>query len=219
MVNSKKKMNKSTVAIVVLALLLVLSLVLTATGAWFTDKDSVKQDSNLQFGKVAISLDGTTNAGNWTNLGTAEGNVMPGSSYTGTITLTNDGDEDVWVRIGTQTATLTIGNETITGVDSITVTFAMDTTGGNKGAEKKSDEVYGLAAGAKQDFVVTVTIDGATTGNTITVGDKTVTLNNGTTNVAGKLSVELAIDAVQKANNADASFPTTVEEAKANAQG
>ena len=38
MVNSKKKMNKSTVAIVVLALLLVLSLVLTATGAWFTDK-------------------------------------------------------------------------------------------------------------------------------------------------------------------------------------
>lgn len=38
MVNSKK-MSKSTVAIVLLSLLLVLSLILTATGAWFTSGD------------------------------------------------------------------------------------------------------------------------------------------------------------------------------------
>ena len=38
MVNSKK-MSKSTVAIVLLSLLLVLSLILTATGAWFTAGD------------------------------------------------------------------------------------------------------------------------------------------------------------------------------------
>lgn len=54
MVNSKKKMNKSTVAIVVLALLLVLSLVLTATGAWFTDTANNNSVGSVTFGKIEI---------------------------------------------------------------------------------------------------------------------------------------------------------------------
>jgi hypothetical protein len=57
MVNSKK-MNKSSVAIVLLALLLVLSLVLTATGAWFTDKEE-GTDVELTFGHIDINVDAT----------------------------------------------------------------------------------------------------------------------------------------------------------------
>ena len=53
MVNSKK-INKSTVAIVVLSLLLVLSLVLTATGAWFTDKATQENAGSVTFGTVVI---------------------------------------------------------------------------------------------------------------------------------------------------------------------
>lgn len=58
MVNSKK-MSKSTVAIVLLSLLLVLSLILTATGAWFTSTGSKDGQTTIEFGKVAVSVDGT----------------------------------------------------------------------------------------------------------------------------------------------------------------
>lgn len=53
MVNSKK-MNKSTVAVVVLALLLVLSLILSATGAWFTDKIDNDTGNTMDFGIIDI---------------------------------------------------------------------------------------------------------------------------------------------------------------------
>ena len=59
MVNSKK-MSKSTVAIVLLSLLLVLSLILTATGAWFTatkDETAKGTDTNVKFGTLgAVTL-------------------------------------------------------------------------------------------------------------------------------------------------------------------
>ena len=57
MVNSKK-MSKSTVAIVLLSLLLVLSLILTATGAWFTSSDNKAGNADVAFGKVEVKLDG-----------------------------------------------------------------------------------------------------------------------------------------------------------------
>lgn len=47
-----KKMSKSTVAIVLLSLLLVLSLILTATGAWFTF--TAKNDANGTEGKYTF---------------------------------------------------------------------------------------------------------------------------------------------------------------------
>ena len=53
MVNSKK-MSKSTVAIVLLSLLLVLSLILTATGAWFT---SGKSDNGQVGDKINMRAD------------------------------------------------------------------------------------------------------------------------------------------------------------------
>lgn len=56
MVNSKK-MSRSTVAVVLLSLLLVLSLVLTATGAWFTDWLNPTHNEPLDFGLVDITAD------------------------------------------------------------------------------------------------------------------------------------------------------------------
>ena len=219
MVNSKKKMNKSTVAIVVLALLLVLSLVLTATGAWFTDKDSKDQNSELTFGKVSIALTGA-DTGTWSTstLGKQD-KVMPGSTYTGTLTLANNGDQDIWVRTTENTvATLTIGGKTITGVDGITVKFEMDKDSTNHDATEHgtAEGVYGLAVGKKQDFKVTVTIDGAKVGNVISTADGDVTLNDGTNDVTGLLTVKLEVEAVQQTNNADATFPDTVTKAEIN---
>ena len=41
-----KKMSKGSLAIIILAVLLVLSMVLGLTGAWFTDKASGKDETN-----------------------------------------------------------------------------------------------------------------------------------------------------------------------------
>ena len=55
-----KKMSKSAIAIIVLSLLLVLSMVLGLTGAWFTDKveNSEVSSGSLSFGKVDINGSG-----------------------------------------------------------------------------------------------------------------------------------------------------------------
>lgn len=53
MANSKNK--KSVIALVVMALLLVASIVLAATGAWFTDKVE-KASNDFTFGKIDIDL-------------------------------------------------------------------------------------------------------------------------------------------------------------------
>ena len=92
MVNSKK-MNKSTVAVIVLALLLVLSLVLTATGAWFTDKKETDETS-VKMGTINIST--STGAISVTK-DVADGNVMPGDKIQVTGEILNTGDK-AWVR-------------------------------------------------------------------------------------------------------------------------
>lgn len=106
MVNSKK-MSKSTVAIVLLSLLLVLSLILTATGAWFTASDG-KGNANQELhvgsiGNIAVSAQGYV----WHRLGSEEqlnaetDKVMPGDYLkAGTVTFTRTaGDSDVWYLI------------------------------------------------------------------------------------------------------------------------
>ena len=74
MVNSKK-MSKSTVAIVLLSLLLVLSLILTATGAWFTY--TTKNDANGTDGKYTFR-DGAMSA-TIGEMSTTFGKVMRGT--------------------------------------------------------------------------------------------------------------------------------------------
>lgn len=95
MVNSKK-MNKSTVAVIVLALLLVLSLVLTATGAWFTDKASDSADKT--FGTLKLKTVSLDNVAVANTIDTANVKLMPGSTISGDIDVENIGDSAAWLR-------------------------------------------------------------------------------------------------------------------------
>lgn len=51
---TKTKKSKSTYITIVLAVLLALSVLLSFTGAWFTDKATNTTDTQIQFGKVAL---------------------------------------------------------------------------------------------------------------------------------------------------------------------
>ena len=51
-----KKLSKSSVAIIVLALLLIASLVMGMTGAWFTDSHKITNDTQLTFGEVKVTV-------------------------------------------------------------------------------------------------------------------------------------------------------------------
>lgn len=106
-------MSKSTVAIVLLSLLLVLSLILTATGAWFTDTKT-SPDKDLSFGTLkldAITLDGVAVAN---TIDTANLNLMPGSTISGKVAVKNSGNSAAWIRYkvtfsGEGAADLTLG--------------------------------------------------------------------------------------------------------------
>lgn len=96
MVNSKK-MSKSTVAIVLLSLLLVLSLILTATGAWFTDHKSGASDDTRDFGVIHLNTASMTSSIKdikGVSIGKDE-NVMPGDviTLTGLVKLAEDSDK------------------------------------------------------------------------------------------------------------------------------
>ncbi len=94
MVKSKNK--KSVIALIAMAFLLVASICLAATGAWFT---SAKTDAGktLTFGKVEITV--TSAKGLEVVKGNKAGdyleatNVMPGDSLSYEGTIANEGDE------------------------------------------------------------------------------------------------------------------------------
>ena len=56
-----KKLSRGSLAVLLLALLLALSMVVGMTGAWFTDKSAGTDNDVLQFGTVALSADVTPN--------------------------------------------------------------------------------------------------------------------------------------------------------------
>lgn len=89
MVNSKK-IGKSTVAVILLSILLTLSLILTATGAWFTNsKDSTAGDT-VKFGKVEItSATATVTVESATK-------YLPGDTISGSVTFANGSDVDIY---------------------------------------------------------------------------------------------------------------------------
>ena len=97
MVNSKK-MSKSSIAVIVLSILLVLSLILGFTGAWFTDKaDDQAVTGEGTFGTVKITSASATVA-------MAEGdvnelsNLVPGCSLKLTGKIENGSTVDVYYR-------------------------------------------------------------------------------------------------------------------------
>ena len=176
MVNSKKKINKSTVAIVVLALLLVLSLVLTATGAWFTDSKkstATGTGNNVAFGKLGAVTLTLTNA-EWlewsasdtevaTQKVSGRTNYMPGDKVTSAgvkIEYANDGTESKVFYL------LSAGGEYYTITSSALVKTTQSAGEINKGA----------------------TLEATGKVSTITVGGKTYNLDGKKTDATNKNS-------------------------------
>ncbi len=96
MVNSKK-MSKSSIAVIVLSILLVLSLILGFTGAWFTDKDA-KSEQTINFGTIDVALDGTSDIGFKNGDGSALTKpLMPGDKVMAKAVVKNTGAEAYYV--------------------------------------------------------------------------------------------------------------------------
>lgn len=212
MVNSKK-MNKSTVAVIVLALLLVLSLILTATGAWFTDKaNSEKSDSAATgFGEVKLAAidQSAYKVGDWTKLGNDL--LVPGSTLAvAGGDVTNAGTVDIYVKLGMTTEVTIAGNkynltDTVTKENGVEVEgktladyFAFGELATKAEAEEGSTAMYKLTVGSN------LTVDGfdveikTALPNALTINGTDVTFNGNTEGVSVSVSVKVA--AVQVAN-------------------
>ena len=70
----EKKLTKSSIAIIVLALLLVASLIMGMTGAWFTDKADGQTSRTLTFGQIDVDLTSNLEA----NAEATWGHALPG---------------------------------------------------------------------------------------------------------------------------------------------
>ena len=179
MVNSKK-MSKSSIAVIVLSILLVLSLILGFTGAWFTDKKD-GDEITKNFGTVELNV-AATEFGKVTRVsneaGEVTGKIMPGDTIGYSLTVTKaEGSEDFWFAV----------TVTIKGLEEdITTTIS---------AENVKDSA--------KDSVVTgnVELTGATYGNTYQ--GKTVTLSY-VVYAVQKANVATATDAVALLQNATA---------------
>lgn len=93
-----KRISMQTLAIAILSLLLVASVLMTATGAWFIDSaeggDSVGRFGTILLGDLETDGDTTIFTNNF-----AEGDVvMPGDSIAVDFTIRNNGSADMWVK-------------------------------------------------------------------------------------------------------------------------
>jgi len=100
----EKKLTKSSIAIIVLALLLVASLIMGMTGAWFTaSSQKTVTPISLQFGKVEYTLEANTTVANQGKQAgtatTAPYLLVAGSTITSEVTITNTSDVDSYYII------------------------------------------------------------------------------------------------------------------------
>lgn len=183
-------MSKSTVAIVLLSLLLVLSLILTATGAWFTSSDKAEGvDKTINVGKVEIALSETTGM-----------NVEYGSKN-GATTVEKLVDKD------TLKVTYGINNTSDVDIYYIIKSFSVkvyDYSTGTKGEELTAYEGY---FGIADQFAASTTATKLENG--ADVNDATVTLtfdSDGVANTATAavkaiyVELDLQIAAIQAAH-------------------
>lgn len=114
-----KKMSKSTIAVIVLSILLVLSLALGVTSAWFTSKENATDnDKSVTFGTVKI-----TSATATVNLDTKK-KYVPGDSFTGTVNFVNGSNVKIYYAYDIS-ASMTVDKETTSlGADYVTISGA-----------------------------------------------------------------------------------------------
>ena len=92
------KNKKSLVALVVMAFMLVASITMAATGAWFTDQ-ATGTSSKITFGTVSFSAEEANVTTTIKNLyANTTDLVMPGSEITVSCDLTYTGTASAWVR-------------------------------------------------------------------------------------------------------------------------
>jgi len=225
MVNSKK-MSKSTIAVIALSILLVLSLILTATGAWFTDQKSGSDTGTTKnFGIVVINLDDTA-AGTLTQKGIANNaaieEVVADTVYTAVWTVTNTGSEDVYFKISASEIHLYVDdvemNAAAQTAADISYTYQIETaTDGvfETVAVGVYDANHVLRVGESRDIKVVITfgeglpneIAAVTTGESAAQHPafvfNTKDDDNSVTHAEFKVTYSLTIDAIQYANYAD----------------
>ena len=184
MVKSKNK--KSVIALVVMAFLLVASIVLAATGAWFTSEATDKSDT-FTFGNIDITV--TSAEGLKVTKGTVAGDyltttdVMPGDKISFDGTVKNNGDE-AYLFVKYSVTGLKTGQE---------VTFNVGGVAGVK-LEGQAD-IYYIELAKKSD---------GDTGKAISFAAELTGSEYDNTYEDKDISVVIKLQAIQKANFADA---------------
>ena len=97
MVNSKK-MSKSSIAVIVLSILLVLSLILGFTGAWFTDKKDSGKGKDVTFGLVKIGEVSADAISVKNTIADVDTFAMPGSVVAVKATVKNESTATIYAR-------------------------------------------------------------------------------------------------------------------------
>ena len=195
-----KRISSQTLAIAILTVLLVASLLMSATGAWFTDQ----QDTgavDMEFGTITL---GTVGAGSITFDQPDEREfdtdiLMPGDTVSINFTLLNDGTAEMWTRFQLEVYVDSDGVGVNQPVLDTGVFVYTESTFGVTGAGvyTYSDGYYyrdaRLAEDAQDVIAATFTIasdinplvyEGATISMRLVV-DAVQAANNGATNVVG----------------------------------
>ena len=177
----KRKVSTSTIAIITLSILLIASVAIGVTLAYFTATTTVT--GNITLGDpVTVSI--TQGGATATSL-TFSGDALPGTVYDQTIGISAPAD---------MTEALVRAKLTITNTDGATTPVEATTT--NNWVEGTDDYYYyngTLTASTNIDFITAVTIP-----TTLTNEDANKTFN-----------IDVVVETIQKANNAANSVWTT----------
>lgn len=130
MVNSKKS-SKSLIALVVMALLLVASIVMAVTGAWFTDADEGKS-VDLTFGKITMSVTGGDTFGtvghdtdNTDDAYLTGVEIMPGDTIKAALTVAKAADsEDFYYVVVVNAQIKKVGEDDFSALNGFTSSTA-----------------------------------------------------------------------------------------------
>ena len=181
---TRKGVNASTIAIVTLSILLIASIGIGIALAFFTANANVT--GNITLGDpVTISI---TQGGASVQSLTFSGKAMPGTVYDQAIGVTApDNTSEALLR-----AKLTIGNAD----GSSTVVTATTTDSWQKGTDDYYYYKGSITAGKSVDFVTSITVP-----TTLTNADANKTY-----------SIDVVVEAIQKANNAANATWTTAPE-------
>lgn len=117
------KNKKSLVALVVMAFMLVASITMAATGAWFTDTATAINGSTLDFGKIALA-DETVNGGVTavSKSGTSD-LLMPGDTLTINFTAKNAEEAAYWIADVDVTIAGTTGSVDTSAITGLSGTY------------------------------------------------------------------------------------------------